>query len=147
MDGMERSREETPALSIKDKVNFPYLIARQIITYQQAILNTEHSRREIQEAINGLVELIPDSWKDEDWKKDEKEADVEEIFDVGPRVAGSTRMNEATCKSLGIPKWKIVKTKDANKMFHACINLLDRRGIISKVSRTEKVFGEEWDGP
>lgn len=139
-------KEFEALLTIKDRLNFPYLIARQIITYQQAILNTEHSDREIQEAINGLVELIPDSWKDNKWKDELKQAEVIENKDLRPVVAGNVRMNEEVCKELGIPAFKEEKTCDPNKLFHACMNLLDRRGLITKISRTEKVLGEEWDG-
>ena len=139
------SEKEFPTLTIKGKLDFPYLLARQIITYQQAILNTEHSEREIQEAINGLVEMIPESWKDSEWEKEIKEANVEEKVDVGPPVAGSIRMDEATCLSLGIPKWKIVKTKDSNKLFHSCIDLLNRRGMLSRVTKIEKMLGERFE--
>ena len=139
------SEKEFPTLTIKGKIDFPYLLARQIITYQQAILNTEHSQREIQEAINGLVEMLPASWKDAEWEKEIKEAEVEEKVDVAPLVAGSIRMNEETCLSLGIPKWKIVKTNDSNKLFHSCIDLLDRRGMLSRVTKIEKMLGERFE--
>ena len=139
------SEKEFPTLTIKGKVDFPYLLARQIITYQQAILNTEHSEREIQEAIAGLVEMVPNSWKDSEWEKEIKEAEVEEQVDVAPIVAGNIRMNEATCKELGIPKWKIVKTNDSNKLFHSCIDLLDRRGMLSRVTKIEKMLGKRFE--
>ena len=138
--------KEMLALTIKDRLNFPYLIARQIITYQQAILTTEHSEREIQEAINGLVELVPDSWKGEEWKKETKEAKIKRKIDIRPIVAGNIRMSEEVCKELGIPAFREEEGWDSNKLFHCVINLLDRRGLISRKTKYEDIPGEPFNG-
>ena len=139
-------KEFEALLTIKDKVNFPYLVARQIITYQQAILNMEHSDKEIREAINGLVELIPDAWKDDKWSEDLEAAKIEIVIDNRPSWCGFKLEPGPDGKIYG----KDAYTKETkfvpNKLFHACVNLLYRRGLISKVSRTEKVLGDEWDG-
>jgi len=63
-------------LTLKDRLNFPYLLANQILTFQKAILNLEFSEREIREAIEGLVHLIPQAWKDEQFGKDMKKAQI-----------------------------------------------------------------------
>lgn len=137
-------KDELPSLTIKDKVNFPYILANQMLTFQKAILNQEFSEREIREAVNGFVELIPDSWKDEDWKSDLEKAKVIEKKDVRPVVAGTIRMSKEVCSRLGIPVFNEEETYDSYKLFHSCVNLLDRRGMISKVTKIDKVLGERF---
>lgn len=142
---MFQEEEELPSLNIKDKVNYPYLLASQILTYQKATLNLDFSDREIKEAIEGFVQMIPDSWKDEDWDKALKKSEIKESIDVRPEFCG-VKPSLEYCKENGITAFIEKKTFDSMKLFHACINLLDRRGLISKVSRVEKVLGDEWDG-
>ena len=134
-----------PGLTIKDRLNFPYLLARQIIVFQDSILSTENSESEIQEAINGLVEMIPEVWKDEEWFKEITEAETITQVDVRPLVTGSTRMSEQACQELGIPAFIEEKSVDSNKMFHCVIDLLQRRGLLSRQTYTEKIPSKELD--
>jgi len=136
------NNQELPTLTIKDKLNFPYLIATQILTFQKSLLNTAYSDKEVREAVQGLVELIPDGWKDKDWKKDVKAAVEVTMIDRRPLVAGRLRVSEEVCKELGIPAFEKTESTEPYKLFHACINLLNRRGLISQVARTEKIDGK-----
>lgn len=49
-------KEQLPNLTVRDKLNVPYLLATQILTFRKAILNAgEHSKEEIEEAPRDLV--------------------------------------------------------------------------------------------
>lgn len=123
-------------LTLKDKLNFPYLLANQILTFQRSILNLEFSEREIKESIAGFVHLIPENWKDEDWGKEIKAAKIIQEVDVRKEWCGL---------KIGKPIIEKHESFDYYKMFQACINLLERRGMISKVIMTDKFTGQKYD--
>lgn len=130
-------------LTLKDRLNYPYLLANQILTFQKALLAQEHSKREIRETIEGFVQLIPESWKDTKFKEDIDKAKIIEQIDLRPLVAGNIRMSKEVCEDLGIAAFKEEETFDYYKIFYACINLLDRRGLTSKKTYTEELH--TWD--
>jgi len=130
-------------LTLKDRVNFPYILANQMITFQRALLALEFSEREIRECVEGFVAMIPSEWKDPKFNDDLAKSLVETKVDVRPRFCGQPATIEV-CKELGIPAFKIETRVDYYFRFQACIDLLNRRGLISQVSRVEKVEGEEY---
>lgn len=138
------SEEFTAELTLKDRLNYPYLLANQILTFQKSILNMEYPTSVIREAIEGFVHLIPESWKDEKFLDDIKKAMKKEPKDNRPIVAGNLRMNEETCKALGIEPFVAVDAFDYYMMFQACVDLLDRRGLTSKRTYTEKMTGNPY---
>lgn len=131
------------SLTIRDRMNFPYLLANQILTIQKAMLNSsdnsEISRREIEEAMQGFVQLIPEVWRDEEFYKEYESAKVIVTHDKRPIVAGKIRLAESVCKELGIEPYEQEETYDPYKLFHICINLLERRGMVSRQTYTEKI--------
>lgn len=131
-------KEEIVSLTIRDRMNFPYLLANQVLTIQKSILNQEFSEREIQEAVNGLVQMVPDSWKDEEWYDALDKALVKRIIDVRPDFCGVTA-TEKWCKEYGIVAFIEEDEFDSYRLFHAVICLLDRRGLISRQTFTEKI--------
>lgn len=143
-------KEQEISLTIRDRVNFPYILASQLLTIQKAMLNssedTEVSRREIEEAIMGLVHVLPTVWKDEEYYKDEALAKEKIKVDVRPNFCGITASLEF-CEKHGIVPYQEVETVNPYKMLTACINLLERRGLISKQTSLE-IFPpkEEPDG-
>ena len=136
--------QELPSLTIKDKMNYPYLLAAQFLTIQKAMLNQEFSERDIKEAILGLVNMIPESWMDEDWETQEKDSIIVDKIDLRMEFCG-VKPSIEYCKENGITIFKEVETFDYYKLFHACVNLLDRRGIITRRAKTEKHLGEQFD--
>lgn len=130
------SEEFEAQLTLKDRLNFPYLLANQILTFQKAILNLEYSEREIKEAIEGFVHLIPESWKDDKWKKEIKAAETVEEVDMRKEWCG---------RKIGEPKIEKQKSFDHYKMFQACINLLDRKKMLSRVMRIEELEGIDFE--
>lgn len=131
-------------LTLKDKVNFPYILANQMLTFQKALLALEYSEREIKECVHGFVSIIPSEWKDDKFKEDLDKSFVEKKIDVRPRVAGNIRMSKEACKEIDIPAFKTEKTVDYYLRFQACVDLLNRRGLISEKTKTEKVEGVKY---
>ena len=126
-------------LTLKDRLNFPYILANQILTFQKAILNLEYSDKMIRKAIEGFVVSIPDDWADDEFKEDIEKATVVKKIDKRPLVAGNIRMNKETCEALGIKAFEEETVVDEDKLFHACINLLNRRKMLSKVNPVEEI--------
>jgi len=123
-------------LTLKDRLNFPYLLANQILTFQKAILNLEFSEREIREAIEGFVNLIPETWKDEKWIKEIEEAKTEEEVDMRKEWCG---------RKIGEPKIEKRESFNYYKMFQACINLLDRKKMLSRTVLIEELESIDFD--
>lgn len=128
------------SLTVKDRLNFPYLLANQILTFQRSILNLEFSAREIRESIEGFVHLIPVEWKDEEFNTDIENALIKQAIDIRPEFCGSTATLEF-CKENGIEPYKYKETFDYYMMFQACINLLNRRGMLSKINPVQELEG------
>ncbi len=133
-------------LNIRDKLDYPYRVDQQIETFQKATLNTDYSRREIEESINGLVHLMPSRWRDEKFTTDIDNAKAKVQQDIRPVFAG-VRMNVELCEARDIPITQEVEVVDYFKMLLACIDLLDRLGMLSRREFTEAPtgmpFGEE----
>lgn len=131
-------------LTLKDRLNFPYLLANQILTFQKAILNLEFSDREIREAIEGFVHLIPEAWKDTKFEDEMKAAQTKTKIDIRPSFCGITA-SEKFCETHGIKAFREEETFDYYKMFQACINLLNRKKLLSRILRIEQLEGIDFD--
>ena len=137
-------QQQEAQLTLKDRLNMPYLIANQILTFQKSLLAVENSEREIIEAIKGLVNMIPDSWKDETFKKDMEKARVKRKVDVRPDWCG-LRASKEFCEKHGIQSEIEEEVDDWYKAFQACINLLDRRGMLTKNQVIEQLEGVSYE--
>jgi len=127
-------------LTLKDRLNFPYLLANQILTFQRSLLALEFSERQIRETIEGFVHMIPETWKDKKFNEDMKKATILRKIDKRPKFCGLPATLE-TCEELGIEPFKEVTSFDYYDLFQAVINLLERRGLMSRRSFTEKMLG------
>jgi len=135
------SQPQQPLKQLRDKMNYSDVIQNQLLTFQQALLKSGSdvdSQREVEEAIKGLIHLIPDSWKDKQFKEDYEKATEEYEKDVRPKYGG-VRLDKETCKKLGLPITQKAERIDWYKAFQACINLLDRRGLLSKTQWIEQL--------
>jgi hypothetical protein len=138
-------QQQEAQLTLKDRLNFPYILANQILTFQKSLLALEYSEQEIRESIEGFVHLIPQSWKDKQFEDDLESAKTKQKIDKRPIVAGNLRISEETCKSLGIEPFEEKEVVDYYKVFQACIDLLNRRDLISKKKRIEKLVEIDLD--
>ena len=138
-------KENEAPLTLKDRVDFPYILANQMLTFQKALLAEEFSEREIQETILGFVHVIPDTWKDNEFRKELEVAEKKVKVDKRPFVVPSVRLSEELCLELGVPSY--VEETEVNyfQYFQACINLLQRRGLLTKIHRVEMLEGVDFD--
>lgn len=124
-------------LTIRDRINYPYLLANQIITIQRVLLN-EEAAKEVIDSVEALVHQIPDLYKDEAFEKEVEAAILQIKKDIRPKFGGKT-LDDKTCEELGIPKTEEVTEKDPWAMLQAVINLLQRRSMLTRRSFVEKI--------
>lgn len=124
-------------------MDYPFLVAAQINTIQQAILRKDLTIDNLSEAVLGLVHLIPSSWKDKDEKfqADYKVALVETEVDIRESFAG-VQLSHEWHEAHGVPSKKVEPKLNYFLLFQAAINLLYRRGMIVRTEKTEKTSGK-----
>ena len=132
-------------LTLKDRLNYPYYLGDAILTRNRSILKEDYSEREIVEATENLLGLIPASWEDEEFKKALEEATITSKIDLRPEFCGF-RPSIEYCKENGISTFKEEKSYDYKKLYRACINLIDRRGLTARRGFTEKMTGRPYGG-
>lgn len=127
-------------LTLGDKVNWPFILGNMILKFQQAIVKVEgeQSEQEVREAALCLFNSIPASWKtkDKEFQKDLEKATVKRKIDARNIWCG---------KRVGPPKFKREEIIDPYRLFHACVNIMDRRGLISKKNVSEVSDGNKFD--
>lgn len=130
-----------PNLTIKDKVNFPFILANAILNFHNAIIKEEglQSEQAVREAVLCLFNSIPASWRAEDieLKKDLKKALKTRKIDVRPEWCG---------RKVGTPKYQKEYYIEPYALYHACINVMDRKGLLSKAEKTEVIEGRYFNG-
>ena len=136
----ENEKGEEVQLTLKDRINYPYLIGNQILTFQKATLLIEYSDLEIREAIEGLEHMIPFSWKDPQFKKDIEKSEITQEVDIRPEFCG-VKPDLKFCEENGIPTFEKKISLDYHARFQACINLFDRRGLLTRRNYVEKGTG------
>lgn len=118
---------ESQGLTLGDRLNYPYILANAILSFETAIVKNEgeYSEQEIYEASQGLYYLLPRAWsvKDNQFEKDIEEAKYIQLIDNRKFWCG---------RRIGKPQWREVERFNPYKLFHASINLLNRRGMLSK---------------
>ena len=124
-------------LTIRDRINYPYILANQIITIQRVLLN-EEAAKEVIDSVEALVHQIPDLYKDEAFTKEIKKAILKIKKDVRPSFGG-IKLDEETCKDMGVPIAEEVEERDPWAMLQAVINLLQRRSMLTRRSFVEKI--------
>lgn len=131
---MVQEIDSSQQLTIGDRINYPYILSKALISWLDSIVKQEgfYSEQEVSEAARGFQTLILDNWikADKQYTDDIKNALRTEIIDTrstwcGRKVGDFTKNQET------------VTLPDPYKIVSAVINLLDRKGYIEK-----KVFTE-----
>jgi len=130
------------ASKIRDRLHYTWLLQAQVLTFQKSVLNIDYIRTQLEDAIKGLVAMIPDIWKDTDdkWKEEYEKATSEIVVDIRPSFAG-VRMSKELCKKLGKQMTKKVKVIDYFVILQAVFNKLFRMGMLSKREWIEATTG------
>lgn len=130
------------ALTIRERLPFSFILTKQTQNFQTANLEDNYSRTKLEDAVKGLVAMIPEPWieKDEDWKKDIAKAKKKIKVDIRPSFAG-IRMKKELCELKGIQMEKEVEITDYFQLLHAVFNKLNRLGMITRKQWTEAPTG------
>lgn len=129
---LEEIRRRFPNLDrpmLTERINYSYVILQQIRIVDTTYLTGDEYT--IQLAIQGLYDNIPESWHDDKFREDVEAAKKIVKIDKRPRFCNIPASLE-TCKELGIEPFEMKETNDYSKMYRACINLLDRLGILMR---------------
>lgn len=125
----------------KEKVDYAFLIKDAILTCNKTILLPDSGQDTI-EATKNLRSLIPEAYEDEEFKEDLKNAEIEDKIDIRPQFFAGIKVSYETCRKLGIPTEKKVKTYDYEKLRRACINFFARTGLFSSgLNLVEEIEG------
>jgi len=130
-------------LTVRERIDYPFLLANQILNIQRVIIKDYYDPAEIVDAVETLIAMIPATWRltDEDFQDDIKNARVTYPVDIRPSFGGITATHEI-CEKMG---WAVSKEEsELNhfKAFNAVINLLDRKRMLTRRNWIEKVTGE-----
>jgi hypothetical protein len=127
-------------LAIKDRMNHPFLLANGIYVFQHTTTDQTNQESVVRETVMALYDIIPDMWEDDEFSKDIARAETRQTVDVRPEFCDQKATVE-WCETHGIPAVQSVVVYNHHLIMKACINLLDRRGLLTK-----KIFKEIFTG-
>lgn len=119
--------QQEQGLMLGDRINWPYILGMSILKVDETIVKYEgaQSEQEVREAVLSLYDKIPEAWtaNDEKWKKDLEEA-IEEIEVDDRNIWCGVRVGE--------PKFRKEEKINPHRLLRACVNVFNRRGLLSK---------------
>ena len=130
-------------LTIRDRINYPYILANQILTIQRVLL-IEEAAKEVIDSVEALVHQIPDLYKDDAFRKDMAAATLKIKKDVRPKFGGIA-LDDETCKEMGVPTIEEIEESDPWAILQAVFNLLQRRSMLTRRSFVEKIVLKPFD--
>jgi len=92
-----------------------------------------------------MLNLIPTAWRDDRFNEDLEKANTKKKVDLRPEFCG-LRCSEEFCKKHGITAYVEEDALDYFKVLNAIMDLLNRRGLLGEVNRTEKMKGRKFNG-
>jgi hypothetical protein len=125
-------------LTIKERLDYQYILTFQILSLVKARSGETFDIEQIREIIRGILDSIPKVWRDDEFRDELKKAIIKETVDMRPSFCG-VKPSLEVCEKLGIKPFVDHKVYDYNKLFHAIINLLQRKHMLSKIQRVEEL--------
>lgn len=125
-------------LTLRDRLNYLYFVGNQILVSQQASLGQEFTEKQVEIAIRNLRNMIPETWEDEKFREDMNNAKTNVMADIRPEFCGN-KASLKFCQKHSIKHEKPTEHLDYDKVFQACINLFDRRDLITKKQKIEEL--------
>jgi hypothetical protein len=129
---------QMPSLVLGGRVNHLYLLANAILQFQTAIIKPEglQSEQETRESALCFYYTIPKGWWDEEFIEEKAKAVITEVIDQRNEWCGKKCGNKIF---EGPGKNQIEEEKlDPYRLYSSCINLLDRKHLLTKVMSIEK---------
>jgi len=137
---MSENQQQDVSLTLGDRMNWPFILGQSVMNCQNVLVKIEgeQSEQEVREAVLMLRNLIPNQWvlADEKFKKECEEAVI--------KVPIDTRLEWCGIR-IGKPKFEYDKKVDPHKLLQACVNVFQRRGLLSKTIYIEKMVPEPED--
>ena len=139
MSKPQQSQQEQN-LMLGDRINYPYILATALLKFEEAVVKVEgeRSEQETKEAALVVDSFIPDAWikADSEYKDERQKATLKRKVDTRKEFCG---------KKVGKPKFEDQEYVEPYKLIHACVNVFQRRGLLSKTIFTEKIVPEPED--
>ncbi len=120
-----------------DRINWPFILGNGVLKFQEAIVREEgaQSEQQVREAALVLSNSIPDAWI----KADDK---FREDFGKAVTMTPVDKRKEFMGRKIGKPIIEDEPVLDPYKLYHACVNVFQRRGLLSKTIFSEKIVPE-----
>lgn len=124
------TKDSDISLTIGDKINWPFILANAILKFQESITKPEgmQSPQQVREAALVIYNMIPASWYVID------QLFTEDLENAITKIEVDTRVIwcGVRCGNLEDHPPRTEEVLDPYRLVNACVNLLDRRGYISK---------------
>lgn len=134
------NQPEEQSLMLGDRINWPYILGNGVLKFQDAVVKVEgeQSEQEVRESALALFNSIPEAWiiKDKQLREDLDNAIIKRKIDARKEFCGV---------KIGKPKIVEVSELQPYRLYHACVNVFHRRGLLSKTIFTEKIIPEPTD--
>lgn len=133
------SQDQELSLTIGDKINWPFILANSVLKFQESIVRPEgqQSEQQVREASLVFYYSIPSSWlkEDEQFQKDREKCFSKRKIDARPLWCG---------QRVGPPNFEDEEIVQPYRLYNACVDVLNRRGMIGKKEWTEVFTGKHW---
>lgn len=136
----EEFGEGASQLALRDRMNHAFLLAMGILLFQKTTTNTQNLEGAVRETVMALFDIIPEIWHDEDFIKDVQAARSEQIVDCRPEFCG-VKASVEWCEANGVAPFQKTAVYNSHLLMKGCVNLLERRGLMSR-----KIFKEIFTG-
>jgi hypothetical protein len=144
-EGATFSSQKITGLAVRDRMNHPFLLANGIYVFQHTTTDQSNQESVVRETVMALYDIIPDMWEDPAFQKDLDRAKTQQVRDSRPDFCGQKATVE-WCQKHGIPPAQTIVVYNHHLIMKACINLLDRRGLLTKKIFKEIFTGERFKG-
>lgn len=127
-------------LTMRDRIPTPLLLFYTFVNINKAFKDIKISADEIGESVLGLVAMIPDELRDEQFLEEINSSTQGVMIDVRPEFC-QVKASQEYCERKGIPAF-IKETKlNYFEMYHAVFNLLMRKHMLLKINPKEIMGG------
>lgn len=127
-------------LTMRDRLPTNMLLLYTFLNINKALKDIKISAEEIGESILGLVAMIPDELRDDQFYEELEAAKQEIVIDVRPDFCG-VKASLEYCERKGVQPFQKIQHINYFEMYHAVFNLLMRKHMLLKIQPKEIFTG------
>lgn len=127
-------------LTMRDRIPTSMLLLYTFLNINKALKDIKVSAEEIGEATLGLVAMIPDELRDDQFYLELKKATQEIVVDNRPEFCG-VKASLEYCQRRGIQAYIRIRHLNYFELYHAVFNLLMRKHMLLKIQPKEIFTG------